>query len=421
MIGLYLLLALAVTSFLWLPASTWLAWENRRFSRCRFGTPLNVRRKPPRALLVVPVKGGDADLESGLAGFFLQQHSDFELTFVVESAADPAIPVITRLRKKHPEVDVRTVVAGLAEEDGQKVHNLLVATRDIDPAIRILAFADADIRPDPDWLQLLCDTAVERKNATANTGYRWMLPDRYSLANLYVYSANAMLAGTLGVGSHYLIWGGSWAMRRNDFDRLDIREAWKGTLSDDLVATRTIKQRQQRIVYDPRCLCKSSFDLAAPAAVEFLRRQMLIGRKYAPQLFWGGLGIMLANVVTWWWLVWLAVSAAGEIAWLAVWGLLALYAGSVSKGVMRQSVFAMRDSITFRHYGGAAIFDILGWPLVATITLAIMLSATVGHTIVWRGNHYLIRRGGQIRLLRRSASPAVNAGPARQTNRNRAA
>ncbi len=397
--GLFTLLLLALFSFFWSLASLWLSIENRRFSRVRFLERCGIRRREHRAMLVVPVKGGDPDLESNLQAFFEQQHPNFELLFVVESRLDPAWPVVVRLKERFPSIHCRLVASGLADGDGQKVHNLLVATSDIPERIRILAFADADIRPDPEWLQTLCYSVAKAKNRAAITGYRWMLPEKNSLANLCVFSINSTLAGTLGVGSHYLVWGGSWAMQRTRFEQLGIRQAWQGTLSDDLVATRAIKQQGQRIAYDPRCLCKTYFDLTALAGAEFLRRQFVIGRKYAPRLFWSSLSLMLVNVVTWWWLAGLALLGTGVTATWAGWGLAILYGTSIIKGALRQSVFYLRDSNSFRRYAMAAVFDILAWPLVATITLAFMISAVPGNTICWRGNRYLIRPGGQIQLL----------------------
>ena len=104
--------------------------------------------------LFVPCKGSDADLEANLRPLFEQDHASYELVFVVESDDDPACPPIR-------PVDALSIPPSAAaghgrpgDHSGQKVHNLLAATEDLPPERRILAFADADIRPPRDWLRL---------------------------------------------------------------------------------------------------------------------------------------------------------------------------------------------------------------------------------------------------------------------------
>jgi len=55
------------------------------------------------------------------------------------------------------------------------------------------------------------------------------------VANALVYSMNCDVLSLLTRSSHHLIWGGSWAIRREVFETLHLRDAWKGTISDDLV------------------------------------------------------------------------------------------------------------------------------------------------------------------------------------------
>ena len=75
-------------------------------------------------MLITPCKGFDVDLEGNLAALLRQDYPDYEVTFVVESDADPACPVIRRVMAGHPQVAARLLVAGVAHHSGQKVHNL---------------------------------------------------------------------------------------------------------------------------------------------------------------------------------------------------------------------------------------------------------------------------------------------------------
>ena len=103
---------------------------------------------------------------------------------------------------------------------------------------------------------------LERPRLGAVTGYRWFTPDRPTVANALVYSMNCDVLSLLTRSSHYLIWGGSWAIRRDVFDAIGLRDAWKGTLSDDLVASRLMRQSRLEVRFEPACVVASPLDVS---------------------------------------------------------------------------------------------------------------------------------------------------------------
>ena len=119
----------------------------------------------------------------------------------------------------HPGVPARVIAAGRATQCGQKVHNLLVATEHLSHRVKYLAFVDSDARPRPEWLRMLV-SRLERPGLGAVTGYRWFTPARPTVANALVYSMNCDVMSLLTRSSHHLIWGGSWAIRREVFDAI---------------------------------------------------------------------------------------------------------------------------------------------------------------------------------------------------------
>ncbi len=416
----FFFICLAVTA-IWLVCSLLLSYENHRYSTRKLRKVRPVRSREHRAMLVVPVKGADNDLETNLECFFNQQHPNYELVFVVESVGDPACGIIRYLITRHPRTSCRLVVAGPALISGQKVHNLLAATANIPDDVGILAFADADIAPSPVWLHTICYTVARSRTNTANTGYRLILPKRNTLANLLVYSINATVAGMMGAGKHFPVWGGSWAIRRSNFHKLGIRHAWRGTLCDDLVASRIVARSGNKVVFDPRCLSKTEFDVNIYGAIEFLRRQYVQGKFYSSGLFRASLALNGALMVAWWPLVWLACTAHGSVFIAAMIGLVAMYLTSLIRNVFRQHVLYCRDSTLFRHYKIAAAFDIFGWPIVATVNFAVMICAAFGRCIRWRGNHYRIYPTGQIKLLGTVDAPTQALPATADLKKNRAA
>ena len=100
-----------------------------------------------------------------------QDWPDWRVAFAVESAADPAHPVLARYVAAHPG-RATLVVAGPAEGRGQKVQNLLAALRELRPDDAALVTLDADTLPPPGLLRALLRPVLTGQGAIA-TGYRW--------------------------------------------------------------------------------------------------------------------------------------------------------------------------------------------------------------------------------------------------------
>ena len=212
-----------------------------------------------RVLVLSPCKGHDANLEENLRALLTQDYPDYEVTFIVEDAGDPACPVIRRAMAACPQTPARLLVAGQAEGCGQKVHNLRMATADLSPEIRHLAFFDSDSRPKPYWVR----AAIYKHylpQIGATTGYRWLIPQKPTVANHLVSAINCNVMAVLGRDSHHMVWGGSWAIRRETFEQLKIREAWEGMLSDDLVASNQLHRAGLEVRFDPACVLTSPVD-----------------------------------------------------------------------------------------------------------------------------------------------------------------
>ncbi|MEN6557522.1 MAG: glycosyltransferase, partial [Thermoguttaceae bacterium] len=226
-----------------------LTWEHRRYVR---SCMRNLSRHQPdgRVALFVPCKGLDLDLAGNLRAILRQDCDNYEVTFIVENIDDPAYEAIRHAMSRHPWVPAKVVVAGRAADCGQKVHNLLVATEHLSQRIQYLAFVDSDARPRPEWLRALV-SRLDRPNLGAVTGYRWFTPDRSTVANALVYSMNCDVMSFLTRSSHHLIWGGSWAIRRDVFESIELRDAWQRTLSDDLVASRLMRSHGLEVRLEP--------------------------------------------------------------------------------------------------------------------------------------------------------------------------
>lgn len=379
------------------------SWEHRRFARSRMKVQPENSENTMRIRVCAPCKGVDLGLTNNLSRLFEQDHSNFEIVFIVESADDPATEVIGACMANYPQVDARLIVAGRATESGQKIHNLRMATAAMPDNIEVLVFVDSDARPNPDWLRTLT-RRLERPEIGATTAYRWFVPTRPTLPNLVLSSINAVVAAFFGPGSHHLVWGGSWAIRREVFDSIGLHEAWYGTVSDDLVASRVLHRNRLRVEYEPKCLVASPVDYSTSQLFEFVRRQYVIARFCI-----SGLWYMTFLFATLSLFVFYSSLALGFYCllrgdtWAAVpLGVVAfLYGFGVLKAVLRQETAQLSLPLFEEKLRQARRFDFVAGPLVSLVNWIGMLSALFGSTIIWRGVRYRIFAGGQSQTLNR--------------------
>ena len=384
------------------------AFEHRRYARSR---ARQVYASPPteRVVLFVPCKGADSDLQANLRPLFEQDHANYELVFIVESVDDGAYEPIRRLIGEYATREAQIVVAGLATASGQKVHNLLVATENLPPRAGVLAFADADIRPPSSWLRHL----TQRLHPfAASTGYRAFVPKRPSLANLLVASIDGAVVPTMFPGIHHKVWGGSWAIRREVFESVRMRDAWQGTLSDDLVAGSVLAHAKQTIALETACILPSPIDVDLRTMLSWVRRQFIIGRFYSPALwsivlfgnflgqtvFWGSAAAALCGLSTgaaWTWQPALVVAV--------------LYALGVLRAWTRTRASRIYLPDHQRELAAVHRFDMWCGPLSAVVMCAAMVASAIGRRITWKSNIYEMRYGGQIRRIP-SPSDAVPCG-----------
>ncbi|MGW8257526.1 MAG: glycosyltransferase [Thermoguttaceae bacterium] len=373
------------------------AWEHRRYVRsCMRG--LDRYQPSGRVLVCAPCKGCDLRLEDNLRAVLEQDYDDYEVAFIVEDEADSACPIIRRAMADHQWLHTRLIVAGRATSGGQKTHNLRAATKRLSPRIKYVAFLDSDARARPEWLRMLI-SRLDRSNVGAATGYRWFVPQSNTAGNNLLYGINSNLISMLGKSSHKLVWGGSWAIGRELFEQLDLRSAWRDTLSDDFVAQRLLSKTKLQVRFIPPSVVESPIDYTFCGAISFLRRQYLLGRFYARD----------------WWLFAALTATFGNLVWLgnasmficgllkgASWSwapgamLLILYLLTVFRGLVRRDLAALYFPHLRRCLRGSSKSDIWLQPLIGVIHNLVVWSSAVGRNISWRGINYLLARDGKI-------------------------
>lgn len=361
-------------------------------------------RYQPKAVVIVPCKGLEHDFEDNIRALFAQEYRDYELIFVTETDNDPAYGVLSRLIKNYSRRPAWLVVAGEAKFRGQKVHNLLAAIEmlnSIDRRAEVIAFADSDARASRHWLSELV-APLGDKRIGATTGFRWYLPVRGGLFSKLLSAWNASALSLLGERSSFA-WGGSTAIRRENFERLNIKQFWQGALSDDYALSAAIHQAGQRIKFVPHCLVASHTDATISELLEFSTRQMRITRVYSRRVWQAAaLSHCIYNLTFWGGLAWLAAATfTGKLSFVLATLLTGIFLLGATTGwtravVASQLLPANRSRIQKNWWA----YVLLG-PAVSLIYLYNVFASAWTNRIVWRGVGYEMVSPSETSVLHR--------------------
>jgi ceramide glucosyltransferase len=353
----------------------------------------------PFASVIVPCRGLDQGLRENLSALCAQDYPRYEIVFVTDGAADPALAVIEELRAafvnaKVGAVAMRVVIAGSAVDCGQKVHNLRAAVGACDPASEVFAFVDTDARPRRDWLRALVAPLAD-EHVGAATGYRWFVPGAGGLSSHLRAVWNASIASALGPDDkRNFCWGGSNAIRRATFGRADVLMHWRGALSDDFALMRALKHAQLPIRFVPHCLIASHEDCTCAELLEFTTRQLKITRVYAPRLWQIVLASNLLFVLVWYggialicWRAWRGASFALPLALVV-----GIFLLGAAKGFLRLRAVALSLAAAgVAPRGRTLLAHLTLWPLTAALYAYNALKAVASRRITWRGITYELR------------------------------
>ncbi|MDD3470146.1 MAG: glycosyltransferase family 2 protein [Thermoguttaceae bacterium] len=439
-------------------------WEHRRFARKRIAflcTPFaNQPRATRRCLVVVPCKGNEPHLAEHLCSILRQDHPNYQVRFVLEDKEDSADTCVREVCAvpEFRHISTEILYAGRTECEGQKVHNLRVATKEIPPHCETLAFFDSDVQLNP-WTLRSLTTHFEpsgqgleaklggKKNIPwhfhrlplgVTTGYRCMIPEsteyipknadlrqpensqpmerggwRVLYRRLKYYMPTRIIAGiNLGVASLYskhsptFVWGGAWAIRRSLFDTLAAHAQVNGHLSDDLLVRRILIQHGYRSQFDPAAMVHSPIQYDWRSGLSFVRRQYQFVRHYA--FFWwlfALCSLLLSQLAFWFPLVTCGMmrSESSErifqmLGWWGLPGLLGLWCVylllHLANGTILRKIYRVYDQPS-SHAEASLPLTGIG---VGLIHLLAVLSACFGRTICWRGIRYTL--GQELTVLR---------------------
>ncbi len=293
----------------------------------------------PMAALICPCKGSEPGLEDNLMALTRFEYANYEIYFSLATSLDPALKVVEKVKAASAR-PVHIVIAGPAENCGEKVHNLRRAVESLTENFEVIVFTDSDVRLPKGWLSKLI-APLQDPRIGATTAYRWIIPSRAigagGFASAMASAWNGSIATMLGRPRENFCWGGGTAIRRTTFNDARVLDAWEGAISDDFALTRALEVAGKPIVFCPECLAATLHPWTGTSLLEFTNRQILVTRVYAPKRWALGMAAHLSYVVT---LIFAAFVILAEMAAGDPWMNLALIAFvvpflAVLKGVLR--------------------------------------------------------------------------------------
>ena len=363
-----------------------------------------VRRETSRPLpdfqpfvsVIAPGRGLEPGLIDNLRPLVTQAYPRYEVLFVFDALDDPALEIVDEL-KGPANIATRTIIAGGATDSGQKVHNLRVAVNEVDPQSEVLVFVDTDARPAKDWLRKLVAPLAD-ETLGASTGYRWFIPDRGGIASRLRSVWNASVASALGSDTaKNFCWGGSTAIRRSTFTKLDVGSRWRGTVSDDFTITHVLKEAKLPIHFTPLCLVASVGDCDFRELLEFTTRQIKITRVYASHL----------------WLPLLLGSALFAIAFFGGLILIGVHPRSSAAYIFPLIIFTLGAAKSFIRFRAVSTvlktshLDFLAhtllWPFASLLYLYNAIVAGFSRRIKWRGITYELKSPTEAVIISRDS------------------
>ena len=389
--------------FVWLVALLLAIWAARIAQRFGFRLERYVHRPIviegdtyPRVAVILPIKGVDDDTHANIQSLLNQDYPEYRLIFAVESDDDPVVNILEKIATEDSRVEI--VIAGLATSRGQKIHNQLAAVERTTEHDDVLAFMDADARPNPQWLRALV-FPLTRAEIGAATGYRYYVPVTGHTANKIVCVLNAQVAALLGPYRRTMAWGGSMAIRRTDFFGFGLHGLWQHALSDDFVLTYCVKHKaKSKIHFVAQCLVASEANFNWASLFEFAVRQYRITKVCAPAVWFtailGALTYLTAFVYTLFFSIYgfFSYTGANPVIGNDHTNQIAMFLGLYFVSALRGYMLIRGGELLLPEHRApirsALLWATLGMPWCYVINLLALLGAAFGRTIVWRGIAY---------------------------------
>ncbi len=335
-------------------------------------------RTIPAISILKPLAGLDLDLESNLRTFFKQDYPSFEILFAVRSEKDPAVEVVSRLQKEHPNVPSRLLITGEPPYPNAKVFSL---QRMLEAAANdLVVMSDSDIRVTADMLGTVAAEFQDEHIGIATCPYR-AVPGASFWSRLEATGMNTDFWGSALVarmleGMRFAV-GPTIVGRRQVLQSIGGFERLKDYLAEDFVIGKFAAEAGHGVILSSYVIEHHIGSATLSENISHRLRWNRSTRRSRPAGYVGQLFTMpfpLALIVfalspEWWPIVLIAAAIRGTAAYTV--------SVRVLEAKLRWLLLPIEDVIGF-------IFWVAGF---------------IGNTITWRGRRYRLYADGRFELV----------------------
>ncbi len=352
----------------------WLAL--RQFARHAPASP--AARPPalrPPVTILKPLHGDEPLLEEALASFCAQDYPAFQIVFGLQSAADPALHVLRRLRARFPRLDMDIVVDPTAHGSNRKIANLI----NMLPRARhgVLVIADSDIHAAPSYLDSLVGSLAQPGVGLVTTLYAGRtasdtLTGRLGAAHInHAFLPGALLARALGRQDCL---GATMALTRETLERVGGLQALSNHLADDAVLGQLVRAEGLSVALASTVPATTVPETHMPALFQHELRWARTVQSLVPVAF----ALSVVQFPLFWATLTLGVSGGAAWAWLAfaaAW----LVRGAAAHGIDRALKVALPLTI---------------WclPFRDLLSVTVILASYRSDRVAWRGQVHRVTR-----------------------------
>ncbi|HYM60128.1 MAG TPA: glycosyltransferase [Thermoanaerobaculia bacterium] len=366
--------------------------RNRTSQPAASSTPL------PFLSILKPVCGLDDDLEGNLLSFTKLRGVDYELLISIESADDPAIPIVRRVIAAHPWISTHLVIGGGGEAQGvvnRKIERLVAAARVARGDIFLVS--DSNVRVERDdvrqTVDLLRDPAIGCvSNLFTGAGARTLGATIESLHLAGFVVPGSVLAAAAGVPC---VVGKSMALTRRAHDAIGGFEAFRHVLAEDQAIGLAVKRAGYEVVLSPVVVRNIVIDRSVGRALDRQIRWNKIRYAFSRSLYAAEIVLNPSAFATTAFLLSLAV-APGSALPLS----LAVFLVAAAR-ILQLAIIARTTKAPLSRK------QILLTPLLDVLMLAAYVVPFFSNEITWRGHRARIGPGTELIAAERRMAEAA--------------
>ena len=338
----------------------------------------------PGISILKPLKGTDPEMYESFRSHCLQDYPEYEIIFGVSDANDPAIEDVRKLQREFPGRSIRLVVCSQRLGANIKVSNLAQMLNEA--RYDYLIVNDSDIRVAPDYLRRVAEPLSDESVGVVTCLYRGRaeatLGSRLEALGISTDFFPGVLAARQLEGGIRFGFGSTLAFRRAELEKIGGFLGFVDYLADDYELAKRIANLGYTVHLSE--VVVETF-LPAYRMRDFLTHQLRWSRGVRDARPSGYFGLIFTFGI--FWALVALVASKGTLWVLGAAACTALLRLAVA---LRVGHAVLRDDRTLK--------DLWLIPLRDLIAVGVWAASFGGHSIMWRGDRFLLKNGKLIRM-----------------------